>query len=257
MRNYTDWIVTAALVLSGGSVNGQQLPGAASPQIRKEWALGQQVSVDLERRDGRIDDAAVTGYLSQIENRLLAGKAAMDIRVTRSARTYAHLLLNRVLYISAGLLDEIRSESELAGLIAHELAHAEEPAIAWQPGAPAIYGPKCVASGVPRGRAETLRQNEQRATASATSFLKVAGYDPASVMDVLSRLSYEHPDWSRAIVPDDLLVIRVAIEDEIPPAGGYVVDDSRFRQMQTALAAITGHTSKISRRINPPTLQRQ
>jgi len=237
-----------------------QVPATASPQIRKEWSLGEHVARDLEDRDGRIDDAELAAYFLGIDRQLAnaAGTPPVDIRLTGSSGHYIASLPNRRLYISAGLLESIQSEVELAGLIAHELAHANEPEITRQPGAPRVYFAGCVLTpSAPLRWTENMREREQRANATAIGDMKAAGYDPSGVLELFSRLAYEHPVWARAIVPDDLLRLRAGIEAETAPAAGYMIDSSRFRQMQARLAAVTGHAVKASRLRTQPTLERR
>jgi predicted Zn-dependent protease len=109
----------AALVAS--SARGQ----SASSQVTKEFALGQAVAKDIDRTDGRIDDASITDYLQRIANRtaLAAGVKPVEVRLTRSTLWSANLLPNSVLYLSGGMLARIENEAEFAGLLAHEMAH--------------------------------------------------------------------------------------------------------------------------------------
>src|SRR5580704_13121594 len=101
-------------------------PGGSSSHIQKDWALGQRLAQDLERRDGRINDPAIVGYLQRIENQiaLAIGGKPLEVRVTRGSDRYAFLLPHDVLYLSGSLLERIENEAELAGLLAHQLAHA-------------------------------------------------------------------------------------------------------------------------------------
>src|SRR5229473_4696357 len=74
-----------------------QIPSSdgASPQIRKEWVLGQRTSQDLEQRDGRIHDPAIIGYLQRIENMIARaiGAQPVEVRLTRSSDQYAAVFL--------------------------------------------------------------------------------------------------------------------------------------------------------------------
>jgi hypothetical protein len=87
---------------------------------------------------------------------------------------------------------------------------------------------------------DAARRAEFDATSSAIAFLKSAGYDPAGMLDVLSKLAYEHPAWSKALVADDLLQFRAATESEPPPPSGYVIDRSEFLSMNRELRLAAG-----------------
>lgn len=69
----------------------------------------------------------VQQYISSIENRLLADdpkiNAAIDIFVLRSPSANAFALPNGAIYIHSGLFTVLKSEDQLAGIVAHEIAH--------------------------------------------------------------------------------------------------------------------------------------
>jgi Zn-dependent protease with chaperone function len=100
-------------------------------QVSKKWELGRSLADQLEpfaqhveHKDGRFEDL---GYVQQTEDRVAAaaGLKPHEIRLTWGYEWYGFLLPQGVLYISVGLLERVSSEAELAGLLAHELAHAQ------------------------------------------------------------------------------------------------------------------------------------
>jgi hypothetical protein len=238
MRHRAVFIGSVAVLLAS-SVPGQVSP----PQIQRDIALGQTVAKDIERRDGRIDDASIGDYLQRIEKRIAsaAGVKPAEVRVTRSTLLSVTLLPNGVLYLSGGLLERIDSEAELAGLLAHEMAHGPWAAL---PGSPLatipLIGPSCVLSSPFVLGGTQRREPELQATETAVKTLKAAGYDPEAVLDLFSKLSYEQPRWSKAIVSDDLLNLRATLDSDVPPVGGYLVDASEFRQVHEKLSVILG-----------------
>ena len=245
MRSQCVLVSGAALLSALVHVAGGQVPqGDSSAQIKKEWELGAQARRDLEKTDGKIEDAGIIQYLQRLENKLAnAGGAipAAEIRVTRSSNVYVSATDNGVLYISGGLLQRIENEAELAGLLAHELAHTQ-PVTEVRPQTPAIavVHDGCVlqanlaAPGTEEARTRQ-RDGELTATAAAVARLRAAGYDPAGVLDLFSKLAYEHPAWAKAIVPGDLLALRVKLEADPVPVGGYRIDSSEFVEAHAAL----------------------
>ena len=205
----------------------------ASIQYSKQIALGRELAQDLGRAGG-ITDPAIVGYLERIADRVAAaaGAAPFQIRVTRGQGRYASLLPHGVLYISGDLLARIESEAELAGLFAHVLGHGREvnPSTQSSGSNPGwSWGPCVLASPQdPPGMGESRREAERLATESAIHTLRGAGYDPTAVLDLLSKLAYENPAWGKAIEPDDLLDLRVKLEGDVPPRGGYLVTSSAF-----------------------------
>lgn len=206
---------------------------AGQTQAHKDWDLDRHASLTPEQRDGSLDDPAILDYVERIE-RSIAGQSPLEVRVTRGKDHYA--VSRTRLYLSAGLLAKIENEAELAGLFAHVLAHAR------------------ARTGCVLGSPAALRDQERRATADALSSLKAAGYDPAGLLDLFSRLAYEHPAWARAIAPEDLLEFRVALEREPLPPAGYRVDSSAFHQLHGNIEAVLAEPSTapaLSRRRSP------
>jgi hypothetical protein len=202
-------------------------------QIHKEFVLGQGAVLDLARRDGIIADSAILGYVQAIEERLARaiGAKPLHVRITRGSNTYASILPSGELYISGALLERAESESELAGLLAHQLAHRSSSTNI------------CVlaSQGAPPRWADDRRESELEATRTAVRALRVVGYDPLAVLELFSKLAYEHPLWAKSIVPEDLLNLRAVLESETPPEAGYVIDSSAFVRQHERVAAALGH----------------
>jgi predicted Zn-dependent protease len=220
-----------------------------STQAGKEWELGGR-DRDLSKRDGSIDDPAILNYVQALADRLsrVATVAPLRVRLTRGAGQYASVSPRRVLYLSAGLLDEMEDEAELAGILAHYLAHLtlarQQPGIS--DGA-CVLDPFC-----PAGWPGDRREQEKQTTVLAVSYLKAAGFDPASQLSLLSKLAYEHPDWARTIRSEDLLDLRFALEKEVMPPDGYRLDSSDFVMFHAAVRSMVESAHKQPLR---PTIQ--
>jgi predicted Zn-dependent protease len=221
---------------------------STSSQVSKQLVLGKTVAATPEQRDGKLDDPAILSYLGTVVNRLAkaAGNTAPEVRVTRGNKQYAQLLPD-ALYISAAMLERIENEAELAGLLAHELAHGN--GLMNLPKSSAtipLMTPACVLSTpAPMFSGDSYREGEMQSTISAVGALKAAGYDPTEMLSLLSKLAYEHPGWSKAIVPDDLLNLRVKLEAETLRPNGYEVDSSEFRTQHARLVSLLGHAKKV------------
>ncbi|HEV2198503.1 MAG TPA: hypothetical protein VGR73_01685 [Bryobacteraceae bacterium] len=73
--------------------------------------------------------------------------------------------------------------------------------------------------------------------------MKASGYDPSALLDLLSKVSYGHPPWSKAIVTEDLLNLRVALEAEAEPVDGYSIGGSEFAEFHRMLPAQPGRSA--------------
>jgi len=230
-------------------------PARCQVAVQKDWALGQHIAQDLERRDGRVNDPSIAGYLQRIENQiaLAIGGKPLEVRVTRGTDRYAFFFPHGVLYLSGSLLERIESEAELAGLLAHQLAHARTDRVVVAPRQGIeVRLPKCVlASPFTLRRSDEMHESERQATAAAIRDLKAAGYEPSAILDLLSKLGHEHLVWAKAIPSEDLLNFRVMLETETLPATGYVIDTSEFMQQQARIVMALGHAA---RKMRPPSL---
>jgi len=203
-------------------------------QIEKKVWLGPHEAPVLDLREGFVTHPVVLGYLQALADRLARATNYKEpqVQVPYGSAFYARLTSQNVLYISAALLERIDSEAELAGLVAHQLAHERSP----RP--PELV---CVLAA-PFGKwGEAQRGAERAATESALPVMKTLGYDPAALLDLLSKLAYEHPAWGKEIVAEDLLRLRVGMENEPMPDAGYRIDSSAYLKQRAIFLESMGH----------------
>ncbi|MFZ0590484.1 MAG: M48 family metalloprotease [Bryobacteraceae bacterium] len=240
------------LAQSACLLRAQAATPAPDTQATKELVLGAVLAKNIDQRDGRLNNAAISNYVQQLENELALASATspLQVRITKATEQYAILLPGRILYLSSGLLLHLESESELAAVLAHEQAHAAAARnrYASNPGSIPllIIGGDCVLSSPampfispPSGIAQ-LRQAEVEANTMALRSLRSAHYDPVSLFSVLSKLAYEHPGWVRALVPSELETGLSEAEAEPLPAKEYITNTSAFAAIHDNLAGIMG-----------------
>jgi predicted Zn-dependent protease len=208
-----------------------------SSQISKEFVLGKGIARDLGPRDGNIGGSAIIAYVQAIQDQLAraAGATPLQVRIGQGSEIYASRLSNGEIYISGALLERVENEAELAGLLAHQSAHGVHSTV------PNSRSTCALGRGVPLKSMDERRDSELEATKAAVNILKVAGYEPSAVLDLFSKLAYEHPAWAKAIVPEDLLNLRAIVESDAPPDAGYVIDSSRIVQQHAKIFDILGH----------------
>lgn len=120
----------------------------------------------------RVGDASLLDYLEQLLRRLSPGITPPRLYVIRGSAPQAELLGDRLLRVRTGLLAAVRSEDELAFVLAHELAHREL----------GHMGARRAADWDGAGA-------EREADAVALKRLTVLGYDRAAGRALLSRLA--------------------------------------------------------------------
>src|SRR5690242_248726 len=102
-------------------------PVPALAQAReKEIALGKSLAEQVERHEKLLPDTAVTDFVGRLAESIarhasLSGPIVTRIIADNEVRSIA--LPGGFLYISSGLMARTETEAELAGVLAHEIAH--------------------------------------------------------------------------------------------------------------------------------------
>jgi Zn-dependent protease with chaperone function len=119
-------LLVAFLVLPWGYAAGQ-LGGLFGLTEQQELELGRRASWQIERKIRLLEDPDVARYISQVGQKLVAVCPRPDIaytfKVVDSRKVNAFSLPGGYVYVYRGLIEAADTESELAGVIAHEIAH--------------------------------------------------------------------------------------------------------------------------------------
>lgn len=111
---------------------GEPADVALSPM--EESRIGSRITAELYAREYILEDPEITEYVAGITWRLIAAADAeppkLTVFVMKDPRINAFALPGGFLGMNAGMLTAVRSESELAGVLGHELAHMTQRHIA-------------------------------------------------------------------------------------------------------------------------------
>jgi predicted Zn-dependent protease len=94
--------------------------------LEKELALGRQMAADTDRRSRLVADPILLEFVNRITQNIVINsdvKVPVTIKVIDSSDINAFALPGGFLYLNRGLIDAAENEAELAGAIAHEVAH--------------------------------------------------------------------------------------------------------------------------------------
>ena len=94
--------------------------------LEKEIALGKQLAQEVERQAKIIDDPVIAEYVNRVGQNLVRNsdaKVPFTIKVLDSEEVNAFALPGGFFFVNSGLMLKAESESELAGVMAHEIAH--------------------------------------------------------------------------------------------------------------------------------------
>src|SRR5213593_4578975 len=94
--------------------------------LEKEIALGKQLAQEVERQAKIIDDPIIAEYVNRVGQNLVRNsdaKVPFTIKVLDSEEVNAFALPGGFFFVNTGLILKAETEAELAGVMAHEIAH--------------------------------------------------------------------------------------------------------------------------------------
>src|SRR5580698_3231776 len=94
--------------------------------IEKEIALGKQMAQEVERQAKIVDDPIIAEYVNRIGQNLVRNsdaKVPFTIKVIDSEEINAFALPGGFFFVNTGILLNADNEAEMAGVMAHEIAH--------------------------------------------------------------------------------------------------------------------------------------
>src|SRR6266446_2415608 len=176
--------------------------------IEKEIALGKQLAQEVERQAKIVDDPVIAEYVNRVGQNLVRNsdaKVPFTIKVIDSEDVNAFALPGGFFFVNSGLILKADCEAELAGVMAHEIAHvaarhgtrqATRGEIANLATIPLIfmggwtgYGVRQAASVlVPVGFLKFSRGFESEADLLGLEYMYKAGYDPTAFDDFFEKI---------------------------------------------------------------------
>src|ERR1039457_364881 len=94
--------------------------------LEKEIGLGKQLAQEVERQAKIIDDPTIAEYVNRVGQNLVRNsdaKVPFTIKVLDTEEVNAFALPGGFFFVNSGLILKAETEAELAGVMAHEIAH--------------------------------------------------------------------------------------------------------------------------------------
>jgi predicted Zn-dependent protease len=253
--------------------------------LEKEIALGKQVAQEVERSARIIDDPVISEYVNRVGQNLVRNsdvKVPVTIKVLDSEDVNAMALPGGFFFVNSGLILRAESESELAGVMAHEIAHiaarhgtrqatrGELVNLATIPlifmGGWTGYGIRQATSiVVPLGFLKFSRGFESEADMLGLQYLYKAGYDPTSFVDFFEKIQSDEKKKpgtmakvfsSHPLTDDRIKTSQKNIQEILAAKPEYVVNTSEFNDVKARLTAMHNRRKVDDKDLNRPKLKR-
>src|SRR6266852_9607558 len=126
MRRLITIVVALPLVLPAAD-RKELKPGFNIFTLDQDIQMGRQSAAEVRKTQAVVDNDELTGYLTRIAARLgkspRAGKFPFQFAVLNDKSINAFALPGGPVFVHTGLLSAIDNESQLAGVMAHEMSH--------------------------------------------------------------------------------------------------------------------------------------
>jgi hypothetical protein len=253
-----------------------------------EIGTGKQYSVEIEKSSHLVTDPVVVEYINRIGQNLVKNsdaKVPFTIKVLDTDEINAMALPGGFFYVNSGLILACDSEDELAGVMAHEIAHvaphhaAREmtkmnymqigsiPLMIFTQGTWTGYGIYEAAQlAVPLTFLQFSREYEAEADYLGIQYAYRAGYDPQGMVSIFEKLDalekHKPGALSRAFsdhpaTPNRIADVETEIATILPARPDYLVTTSEFDQVKARLARIQNKRGIQDKKGgNKPTLRR-
>jgi len=237
--------------------------------LEREIALGKQAAQEVEKTSKMINDPVVTEYVNRVGQNLVRNsdaKVPFTIKVIDSDEINAFALPGGFFYVNSGLILRADEEAELAGVMAHEIAHvaarhgtksatkgqlmqlATIPLILLGPGGWAGYGLyEGLNLAIPIGYLKFSRDAEREADFLGLQYMYKAGYDPNAFVSFFEKIEAEerhHPGSIPKVfsthppTPERVQKAQEEIATILPARDEYIVTTSEFDLIKSRLRKI-------------------
>jgi predicted Zn-dependent protease len=267
-------------------IGGRGLGNWYSSRTEVEW--GNQIAAQVLRTAKIVHDPVVDEYVNRIGQNIVKNsdtKIPFTIKVIDTDEINAFALPGGYFFVNSGLILAAENEAQLAGVMAHEIAHvaahhqAREmtrmhyadlgmvPLVMMTGYSLAGYGIyEASTVAVPISFLQFQRDFEEQADWLGVEYVYRAGYDPQQMVAFLQKVETLEKTKPRLIsktfathpqTPARVERTEHEIATILPPQREYIVDTSEFHAIQTRLTRMENRRPvKPGANPNEPTLRR-
>ena len=237
-----------------------KLAGGTESEIKQ----GRQIAAEIDKQVKFVDDPIITEYVNRVGQNIVLhsdAKIPFTIKVVDTDEVNAFALPGGFFYVNRGLILAADNEAELAGVMAHEIAHVcarhamenQAKANTLQLGAlvgsiflggiPGMIFQNTAGLGLMAAFMKFSRSAEEEADRLGVQYLYASGYDPSAMATMFEKLASKNkkkPGFlSRAFSSHPQAPERRAASLELvsrfPEHEEYVISTSEFQRVRARL----------------------
>jgi predicted Zn-dependent protease len=252
----------------------------------KEIAIGKQYASQIDRSAKFVTDPVITEYVNRVAQNIARNsdlKVPLTVKIIDDPSINAFALPGGFLYVNSGLLKAADEEDQIAGVMAHEIAHVAarhwasqmtKASILQYATIPLIFIPmsypvylgasQAMNLGVPAAFLKFSRDDEAEADFLGLQYMYKAGYDPNSYVTFFGKVLQEerrspgsapgvfldHPPTANRIVK-----CEEEIKELLPKRDQYLVSTSEFNDVKARLNTVLSNMRK--ERVAGPSLEKR
>src|SRR5437868_2555904 len=268
------------------AIGNRKVAGWDWYSIESEIRMGKEYATQIESSLKLVTDPTINEYVNRVGQNLVRNsdaKVPFTIKVVDSDVINAMALLGGFFYVNSGLILAADNEAELAGVMAHEIAHVAARHTTRQltryqfanymslplifiGGGIGLAAREAAGIGIPMTFLKFSRSFEAEADYLGIQYMYKAGYDPNEFVNFFEKIQAQEKKKPESMAkvftdhpqtPDRITKSQEEIATILPAKEQYIETTSEFNDMKARLAAIENrHKVDDSNNPNKPSLRR-
>jgi len=235
---------------------------------QKEIGIGKEYSMQVDRQSKLVTDPVINEYVNRVAQNVARNsdlKVPLTVKVIDDPSINAFALPGGFLYVNSGVLQAADEESQLAGVIAHEIGHvaarhwasmqtkqtimqfAMIPLMFTPMSIGVYYGISAAMQGLPLVFVKFSQNQEAEADYLGLQYMWKAGYDPESYVAFFGKVTeverhqpgsvpevfMDHPPTA-----DRIINCEKEIKQILPTKPEYLVSTSEFNDIKARTSTV-------------------
>ncbi len=267
------------------AIGNRKLGGMDWYSTESEIKMGKQYAQQIEQSMKLIQDPVVNEYVNRVGQNLVRNsdaKVPFTIKVVDADEINAMALPGGFFYVNSGLILAADDEAELAGVMAHEIAHvcarhatrgATRSQLANIMTIPLIFvgggigyaAREAAGIGLPLTFLSFSRGFEAEADYLGVQYMYKAGYDPNEFVNFFEKIQAQEKKKPGSLAkafathpqtPDRIQKTQEEIATILPGKDQYIETTSEFNDVKSRLASIENRRKIDDTNPNKPSLRR-